>query len=164
VIGYYSPSEIIAFNRDQIMFILNFCLEGWPGRESSYTDGLASSGVNPRMPRETELLVLAEVSARLNSCGDAGRRLHGAFLGGDLMDAADTCPIAIQPRPKQDCPMALTCPQKGNPGDQCESKAVVNYICGVCRRNSSCGNCHSIKCKRRGRKPCTFSQWVNHNR
>lgn len=149
MIDWLSPSEVNAYNRDQVMWILNNCLDGsWPTRESGYTDAPISHSVNTHMPKETATLVLAELKVRIGMCGNSGQRLYDAFLGWWDSKAGEWR------RPTRD----LDYRDLDN-----ELSNVVNYICGVCRRWMECDNCKR-KCKRRGRKAETFNQWTTHNR
>ncbi len=136
---YLKPSEC-RYTRDDILFILNNCLEGWPSRESGYTDAPIPRSVNPHMPNQSEIEVLAEIKVRLALCGDAGRKLYALFLGVQgqyVIDYGGLTP---------------------------EGRSVLSYISGICRRVNDCGRCPHKSCKRRGRKPCTFAQWINHHR
>ncbi len=115
-------------------------MEGWPSRVSGYTDAPIPRSVNPHMPNQSEIEVLAEIKVRLALCGDAGRKLYALFLGVQgqyVIDYGGLTP---------------------------EGRSVLSYISGICRRVNDCGRCPHKSCKRRGRKPCTFSQWINHHR
>lgn len=139
MLDYMSPSER-CYTRDGILWVLNNCLEGWPSEPSGYTDIPISSSINPHAPHESEMLVVAEIMARLKLCGDAGRKLYALFLGLNGEYSLDYNGLSQ------------------------EGRSVLSYISGICRRVNDCGRCPHKSCKRRGRKPCTFAQWINHNR
>jgi hypothetical protein len=129
VIDWLSPAEIYAYTRDEVIWILNNALEEWPDQDCAPV----SHKKNQRMPKETEMLVRAELDVRISMLGDVGKRLY------KLKDIEyDKLSYELQ--------------------------AAINYISGVCRRWQTCDKCLNKKCKRRGRKPCTFNQWLNHNR
>ncbi len=174
MLGFYEPVDI-HFSQTQIVWVLKNCLEGWPAQESGYKDDISSASINPHAPGESEMLVIAEITARLELCYDAGEKFYNAFLRDKTIDATGLCPMAVQPRPKRDCPMAFDCPQQGRPGWKCDSRAVLGYISGVCRKIQSCDRClsaireipkeHISKvCKRWGRKSCTFAMWISNHR
>lgn len=139
MIDFIKPSEC-RFTSDDILWILNNCLEGWPTKESGYNDAPLSKAVNPHMPKETELLVIAEIKVRLALCGDSGRKFLAVFIGANRL--RDIQREDLTP----------------------EWRSVLSYVSGQCRRCMPCDHCLVKNCKRRGRKPCTFNQWRNHNR
>jgi hypothetical protein len=131
------PLRFIQFARPQIMWMLstNFSFEGTAG----FTDEKVSSSRQDSAVFESVSCIVAEVEARLKICGKAGERLLINFL------------VA---RPDS---LVFDCLSD-------EGKAVMNYISGICRRINSCDKCSNKSCKRRGRRPCTFAQFVSHNR
>ena len=143
MIDYFKPGEIRSYSREQAMWMLNNCLEGWPAQDSNYTDPLVSHSASSHMPGETAILVIAELTCRISTCGEAGKRLYKNLFA--IVARNHGRPAAFEDLPY-------------------ESQQVVNYVCGVCRRSQDCGPCPRKTCKKRGRKACTFSQWVNHNR
>ncbi len=174
MLDYLEPSECY-YSKPQILWILNNCLEGWPSRICGYKDDISSLSINPHAPYESEMLVIIEITARLELCGSAGKKFYNAFLENKTIDATGICPIAVKPPPFHSCPMVLTCPKQGQLNWRCDSKTVLDYISGVCRKMQSCDRCldaihevpkeHNSKlCKRWGRKPCSWQQWVGHRR
>lgn len=135
---YFSPGEFHSYHRDQVVFFLNECRESWPQKESNYTDAPISHQSSSHMPGETESLVRAEITQRISMCGDYGVRLYVEIIAKG------------KERPVEFDDLSS------------DSRSAVSYVCGLCRRWQSCENCLVKKCKRRGRKPCTFEQWINH--
>jgi len=176
MIDYLSPSEVHSYSRDQILYILNNCLDGnWPTKESGYNDAPISKSSSQHMPGETSLIVVAEVKVRIGMCGDSGRAFYDAFLGGHLIDATDTCDLAIKKGRRFPCALAKVCPQHGQPKEWCLSKSVLGYITGECRRWMPCSNCPSQistsnkkrtskLCRGFGRRIFTFDEYVNNYR
>ena len=146
---YLSPLEVHSYSKEQILYILNNCLDGnWPTKESGYNDAPISKSSSQHMPGETALIVVAEVKVRIGMCGDSGRRLYDAFLHNQTGRGLDFDDLST------------------------ELRQVVSYVSGTCRKWVSCDNCPKAVGKevakllniKRGRKPCTFNMWVNHNR
>ena len=87
---WYSPVSI-RYTREQVLFILEnkeILKEGlWPPepRETGYTDE-GNHPVSCHAPFETACMIIAEVEARLKSCGDAGEALEDEALCIELVD------------------------------------------------------------------------------
>ena len=90
--AWFPPSEI-RYTREQVLFILchrEIMGEGiWPPEpkeDSGYVDEPGSHAVSCHAPFETACMVIAEVRARLASCGDAGEALEDEALCIELVD------------------------------------------------------------------------------
>ena len=143
MLDFLSPSEVRTYNPEQIMYMLSFCLDGhWPQKESNCTDAPFSHSSSKHMPHETEILVIAELTFRIRSCGTAGDRLYKEL---NAQSARNPDRVVCLDDLPYNC------------------RQVVLYCSGACRRVQDCGPC-PIDCKRRGRKPCTFNQYINKNR
>ena len=145
------------------MYFLNFCLEGWPLKESNYTDAPISHGVSQHMPGETEILVRAEISVRMERCGKASKSLLNEILAKSNAEYIDT----DDPKPEKRYSVRYVDYKELSD----DGWNVVRYVSGVCRKWQECSFCRKPfnpetkkGCRSWGRKPCTFSQWVNHNR
>ena len=144
---FISPSEVRNYTRGDIMYFLNECRETWPVKDSNYTDAPVSHSASQHMPGETELLVRAEITQRISFCGDAGVRLYAEILRKGKERPVDYDDLSQ------------------------ESRCVVSYASGVCRKNLECSFCRKPfnpvtkkGCRSFGRKPCTFNQFISHNR
>lgn len=79
---WWAPPDI-RFTREQVLFILGnreLLREGiWPrdpNNDSGYVDESQRAGVSEHAPFENPAIMIAEVEARLVSCGDAGEALQ----------------------------------------------------------------------------------------
>ena len=143
MLEYLNPSEVRTYNPEQIMYMLNFCQESWPQKESNYTDAPVSHSSSNHMPHETEILVMAELDFRIRSCGSSGDRLYKHLNAQTGQNYGRV--VCLDDLPS-------------------ELRSVVLYCSGVCRRIQECLPCPNKTCKRRGRRPCTFNQYINHHR
>ncbi len=152
---YLAPSKCLYTPVDILYYLVN----GWPPEPSSSTDTPSQHMVSPHMVGETALLVSAEIELRIESCGKAGKSLRDPFREGTTHDARLKCDIK-----PWFCPMHETCPGKKavERARDCEPRNVLIYVSGICRRIQSCDRCLSKKCKKRGRIPYTFKEWLNH--
>ncbi len=160
VLDYLKPSEC-HYTIDNIVWVLNYCIGGWPSQPSGYIDIPLSKTINSQMPHQSEIDVLNEIGWRLSFCGKEGQRFY------DIFRIREEKQSELGKKNIELPPIDYDRDIKWDEG----LKAVIHYISGNCRRIQDCKNCLSkvdkngtIICKRFGRKPCTWAQWVNHNR
>lgn len=152
MLDYLKPSEC-RYSVDNLMWVLNYCIGGWPSQISGYSDVPISASINPHMPHQSEIDVLNEIGIRLNLCGREGLRLY------DIFRMREEKQSELGKKNIELPPIDYDRDIKWDEG----LKAVIHYISGNCRRINSCDRC-SNKCKKRGRRPCTFAQWIRNNR
>ena len=149
---YYLPHQI-RFTRDDILWCFSHwdvIQEGhWPANlyVSGYTEAaLTQKSITGEASYEEIQIVIAEIDARLEACDR-----DGAILKLYYCYSLSQKELSKLTRLKEDS-IIRRIPK------------TLNYISsGKCRRWMPCDNCLQ-KCKKRGRLPITYQEWINHRR